>query len=75
MKSKEFPEKNEEPVKVVARKALDNMVLESSKKRTCTKIVFDMTMKTLKSPRLPCRLLLQTLKFQNEYYVVLLPTV
>ncbi len=40
MKSKEIPEKNEEPVKVVARKALDNMALESSKKGTCTKDCF-----------------------------------
>lgn len=68
VKSKEIPEKNEEPVKVVVRKAFDNMVLESSKKSTCTKIVLDMTMKTLKSPQLPCQLLLQThAKFQNEY--------
>jgi protein disulfide-isomerase A1 len=37
VKSEEIPETNDEPVKVVVRNTLNDMVLESGKNGTCTK--------------------------------------
>ncbi len=56
-KSDEIPETNDEPVKVVVRKSLNDMVLESGKNGMCSEFFcfcFSHTTMKLSSSPLPC---------------------